>query len=98
MGEIGAHGIRFDDRPFPSGLLEGVGQLHHAWTILHVEFNLGLRVIALNCDLLHDRVKGLQVQIAFVGQMRLDGDANIIFRAGGALFASGQKNHKGESN
>ena len=58
MREIGVDGIGFDNRPGSSSLLERIRQLHHPGTILDVEFDLGLRAIALDCDLLHDRVEG----------------------------------------
>ena len=97
MGEIGVDGIGFDNRPVSSGFLECIGQLHHSRTILHVEFNLGLRVIPLESDLLHDGVKGLQIQRPFVRQVRLDGNANFIIRIGGTRLAPGQKSHKRKS-
>jgi hypothetical protein len=62
-----------------------------------VEFNLGLRVIPLESDLLHDGIKGLQVQRPFVRQVPLDGNANFIVSIGGTRFAPGLKNHKRKS-
>jgi hypothetical protein len=94
MREVGADGIGFDNCPISSGPLKRIGQLHRSGAVLHVEFNLGLRAITLHGDLLHDRVKGLQVQGSLVGQVRLDGNTNFIFGARGALLAPSQKNHK----
>jgi hypothetical protein len=97
MGEIGIDGIGFDNRPGSSGLLERIRQLHHSRTILHVEFNLGLRVIPLESDLFYDGVKGLQVQRPFVRQVPLDGNTNFIISIGGTRLTPGQKNHNRKS-
>jgi hypothetical protein len=97
VGEISFDGIGFDNRPGSPGLLEIVGQLYHPRTILNVEFNLGLRVVPFESDLLHDGIKGLQVQRPFVRQVRLDGYANFIIGIGGTRLAPGQKNHKRKS-
>jgi len=62
-----------------------------------MEFNLSLRAIALDCDLLNDCIEGLQVQRSFVRQVRFYGNSNFIIGAGGTLLAPGQEHHHRES-
>jgi hypothetical protein len=94
MREIGADGIGLDNRPVSSGPFQCIRQLHHARAVLHVEFNLSLRAIALYGDLLHDGVERLEIQCPLVRQVRLNGDANLILGAGGTLLAPSQKDQE----
>lgn len=81
MGEITTEGLGFDDGPGSVALFELVSELHRARTLLHMELDLSLRVIAVNGDLLHISIEGLQIQVPVVSDVRLNSHTDSLIRA-----------------